>query len=366
METSRERILKAINHIQPEVTPVHVMGFENVEQWLEHFGAKNDHELRSKLDLDIRSVHGIYNGPNAKRDLSIWGTKQNVSGYKGIGYSKERGEHPLLEAESVADIERFDWPKADEFEFEIVREVLQTVPDKACWVAFRYAVAKAGQRREEAAISRGFWIPFVCTLFELFGFEETLIKLHYQPKLIEAAIYHLETFILELSKRILEASKGLADIFWFGDDFATDRGLMMSPEHWRKFLKPTYEKVFNLAKSHGRKTWFHCCGNFREVMPDMIDIGMDVWETTQVHLPGNEPEVLKREYGKDICFYGAINTQQTLPFGTPEEVRAEVRERIRVLGKGGGYIVGGDHTILPDVPIDNVLAMIDEARKSAP
>ena len=101
-------------------------------------------------------------------------------------------------------------------------------------------------------------------------------------------------------------------------------------------------------------------------MPDLIDMGMDVWETTQVHLPGNEPEVLKKEYGKDICFYGAINTQQTLPFGTPDEVRAEVRKRIRVLGKGGGYIVGGDHAILPDVPIENVLAMIDEAKNTSP
>jgi len=121
-----------------------------------------------------------------------------------------------------------------------------------------------------------------------------------------------------------------------------------------------------LAKDDGMKVWFHCCGTFRPVIPDLIDIGMDVWETVQVHLPGNEPEVLKREYGKDITFFGAINTQRTLPYGTEEEVRAEVRERIRVLGKGGGYICGGDHTILPDVPMANVFAMIDEARKARP
>ena len=121
-----------------------------------------------------------------------------------------------------------------------------------------------------------------------------------------------------------------------------------------------------LAKSYGMKMWFHCCGTFRPVMADLIDMGMDVWETVQVHLPGNEPEVLKREYGRDITFYGGINSQQTLPFASTEEVRAEVRERIRVLGQGGGYILGGDHTILPDVPIDNVLAMLDEARKYSP
>ena len=141
---------------------------------------------------------------------------------------------------------------------------------------------------------------------------------------------------------------------------------MISPEYWRKYLKPTYRKIFDTAKNYGVKIWFHCCGTFRPVLPDLIDIGMDVWETVQVHLPGNEPEVLKREYGQQITFFGAINSQQTLPFGTPDNVRAEVRERVQVLGKGGGYICGPDHTVLPDVPIENVLPMLDEARKFCP
>ena len=90
---------------------------------------------------------------------------------------------------------------------------------------------------------------------------------------------------------------------------------------------------------------------------------MDVWETVQTHLPGNEPDVLKREYGDHITFFGGISTQTTLPFGTSDDVRREVRERIRVLGKNGGYICGPDHGIMPDVPLENVLAMYDEARK---
>ena len=186
--------------------------------------------------------------------------------------------------------------------------------------------------------------------------------LHTEPKIIEAAVARTEAFVLEFTRRLLETTHGEAELFWYGDDFSTQRSMMMSPEHWRRFFKPTYKKVFELAKGYGLKVWFHSCGTFRPVLPDLIDIGMDVWETVQVHLPGNEPDVLKREFGQDIAFYGAINTQQTLPFGTPEDVRAEVRERIRVLGKGGGYICGSDHGILPDVPVANVLAMVDEAR----
>ena len=163
---------------------------------------------------------------------------------------------------------------------------------------------------------------------------------------------------------MIDASPAGVEIFWFGDDFASQTGMLLSPEHWRRYLKPVYARVFALAKSRGLKVWFHSCGTFRPVLPDLIDIGMDVWETVQAHLPGNDPAELKREYGRHITFYGGINSQLTLPYGTAEQVRAEVRQRVRVLGKGGGYICSSDHTILPGVPFDNVLAMIDEARKT--
>ncbi len=372
METSKERILKAINHVQPETTPLHIMGFEEIAKWLERFEARDDFDLRDKLGLDLQTARALYQGPNIERGLSIWGTNPDVSGYAGVGYNQVREGHPLAEAASVADIEGFAWPDPVDFDYEIVGEVLQAAREKACFIRPQYTVQQGGMTREEAARgggaqmpkrATGAWMPILCTVFELFGMEETLIKLHKEPKIIEATIAGIEKFVLEFSRRNLEAARGLADIYWFGDDFATQRGILISPEHWRRFLKPTYKRIFELAKGYDLKVWFHCCGTFREVMPDLIDIGMDVWETTQVHLPGNEPEVLKREYGRDITFYGAINTQSTLPFGSSEDIRQEVRERIRVLGEDGGYILGGDHTILPDVPMENVLAMIDEARK---
>ena len=97
-----------------------------------------------------------------------------------------------------------------------------------------------------------------------------------------------------------------------------------------------------------------------EVLDDLVEAGMDIWETVQAHLPGNDPVFLKRRYGRNITFFGAINTQQTLPFGSPSDVRTEVNERIRILGKGGGYICGPDHHIKPHFPVANVAAMIEE------
>jgi len=364
METSKERMLKAINHIQPEVVPVHIMGLDPLDRWLERFGAMDYVDLRAKLGLDIQEARPVYIGRNAELGLDIWGKEVGPGGTEGAGYSSARGGYPLANATSVADIDNFVWPDPDDFDYQILADVLKTMPDDmAKFVKLQYAVQQQGQTRVSVARSGGPWIPLFCSLFDLFGLEETLVNLYAAPKLIEAAIAHLEEFTLCFEKQLMEATRGLVDIFWYGDDFATQKGILISPDYWRRFLKPTYEKIFDFAKSYDVKVWFHSCGTFRPVLPDLIDIGMDVWETVQVHLPGNEPEVLKREYGQDIAFYGAINTQRTLPFGTTEDVRAEVRERIRGLGKGGGYICGSDHSIIADVPIENVLAMLDEAKK---
>ena len=370
METSKQRVLKAINHIEPETTPVHIIGFESGRKYLEYFKAEDQFELRQKLSLDLALPFTVYTGPNTKRGQNIWGNATVVGGARGAGYGRAV-YHPLADVTSVQDIERFAWPDPNDFDYESAGKILRTTPDSACCVMNAHSHQGEGVTNEDAARGRkpkltmvhGTWLPILCTLFELFGLEETLIMLKTEPKIIEATIARVEAFMLELGRRQLEATRGLVDIYITGDDFATQQGMMISPELWRRFLKPTYKKIFELIKSYGVKVWFHSCGTFRPVLPDLIDIGMDVWETVQAHLPGNEPEVLKREYGRDICFFGAINSQSTLPLGTTEDVRAEVRERIQVLGKGGGYICGPDHTVLRDVPLENVLAMLDEAKK---
>ena len=321
-------------------------------------------ELRGKLGLDIEYARPVYVGQNPDTNLGIFGTPvEDVFGADGSGYSAARGGFPLAAAKTPNDVEAFTWPDPNDFDYNVLRTLLKKIPDdKAKRIDIKYGIARDGKSHEESA-EGGPWIPLICTLFDLFGFEEALVRMSLQPSLIDAAISKIEEFTLEFARRSLDATRGLADIVFYGDDFATQQGLMISPDKWRRFLKPTYRKVFDLIHSYGLKVWFHSCGTFRPVLPDLIDCGMDVWETVQAHLRGNEPETLKREFGKHIAFYGAVNTQVTLPQGTTDAVRAEVRDRISVLGRGGGYICGSDHGIMSDVPIDNVLAMIDEARR---
>lgn len=364
METARERVLKAINHVEPETTPVNLSNIYGLDRWLTHFGAKDGLDLRYRLNLDVEYARPVYTGPYSRQGLDIWGTPLgNVYGADGAGYSEARGGYPLADAQALADLDRFAWPDPDDFDYDVAARVLKSIPaDKARRLDLKYGIAEEGKSNEQCQ-GGGSWLPLICALFNLFGFEKTLMNLSLEPLLMEAAIKRIEDFTLEFTRRSLDTTRGLADMVFYGDDFSTQTGILISPEQWRRFLKPTYEKVFSLAKSHGVKVWFHSCGQFIPVLGDLVDIGMDVWETVQVHLKGNDPRMLKRDYGKHITFFGAISTQTTLPHGTPEDVRAEVRERIRVLGKGGGYICGADHGIMPDVPIENVEAMLDEARR---
>jgi len=365
METARERIRRTIDHHQPQTVPVNVMGFEDLAPWLKHFHVEDYAQLCRVLEMDsFPDAPPVYRGPPIDPGLDIWQAAYTWTGAAGAGFSSARGGYPLAGADSVREVESFAWPQAGDFDYGPA-QALQTVPpDQPLWVRPLYIFpADDPDRGTSLRARRAEWVPVLCTLFNLFGLEETLVNLAMKPGVIEAALARIEEFILGFSRRMIEAAAVQADIFWFGDDFAGQSGLLLSPEHWRRLLKPVYRKVFDLAHGHGMKVWFHSCGSFRPVLPDLIDIGMDVWETVQVHLPGNEPHVLKSEYGRFITFYGGINSQETLPHGTPEQVREEVRDRIRVLGKDGGYICGSDHTIMPDVPFENVIAMIDEARK---
>ena len=365
METSKERILKAVNHIQPDVVPTNIEGiYADIEEWYTHFQVDNKLDLREKLGVDIQSARPVYTGMNRKKGMTIFHTPLDVFGADGVGYGHGR-VYPLSDAITVKDIENFAWPDPSEFDYDIAANVLKSIPDdKAKRVDGKYGILSEGMTVEEATQkSSGTWLPLICTLFDLFGLEETLVKCALEPKLIQAAVNKIEEFGLGFYEKLFEATKGLAQCAYFGDDFSTQKGMMLSPKHWRTYLKPTYQKYFALAKTYDLKVWFHSCGQFRPVMGDLIDIGLDVWETAQVHLKGNEPEDLKREYGEHITFFGAISTQTVLPFGSVEDVRMQVRERIRVLGKNGGYICGPDHGIMPDVPLENVLAMVDEAKK---
>ncbi|MCL1894918.1 MAG: hypothetical protein FWG03_00065 [Clostridiales bacterium] len=337
---SKERVMAAVSGGAPDRLTVFCGRIDDADYWLSGFGVGSDEELRRLWGLDLRKT-SYANVFRTEPGRTIWGCEDNWdAGYSSTKY------YPLAGAETVKDIEGHPWPDLGKVDFgEVGRQLAMIDDDKAKIVSISFQTA------------------VFCTLCDLFGMDGAMMNMHLEPKLIEACVERIEGFLLAVTKRILDENAEGFDFFWWGDDFSTQRGMMISPEMWRKYCKPTYLKVFELIKSYGVRVWFHSCGSFAPVIGELVDGGMDVWETVQAHLDGNDPAHLKQEYGERLTFFGAINCQRTLPFGTPEDVRKEVRERFRVLGRGGGYIVGPDHSLQKNIPIANVEALYDEARK---
>jgi len=159
------------------------------------------------------------------------------------------------------------------------------------------------------------------------------------------------------SERALQACGGRVDILWIGDDYGTQNGPLMSPEKWRRLFKPRLAAMCELGHRYGAKVMLHSCGSTHALWDDLVECGVDIYDTVQPEAAGMDPAWLKRRFGDRICFHGTISTQRTLPFGTPEDVVAEVALRIRTVGADGGLILAPAHNIQPDTPLENVLAM---------
>jgi len=164
-----------------------------------------------------------------------------------------------------------------------------------------------------------------------------------------------------MNERIFEAAADLMDFFFFGNDFGTQRGLFVSPEQWRRFVLPGVKRLVDQAHSYGLEVWLHSCGSIRAIIPDLIDVGIDALHPLQVSAAGMSAEELGREYGGKLMFIGGIDVHDLLRSGTPDDVRAAVRHNWKHLGPS--YAVSPSHeSILPDVPTENIVAMIGEAK----
>jgi len=136
---------------------------------------------------------------------------------------------------------------------------------------------------------------------------------------------------------------------------------MISPAKWRQFIKPRLNRIIDVGRKRNKIIWFHSCGDITAVLPDLIEMGVQVWETVQLQTLPYSAKTLKERHGNSLTFFGGINTQN-LPFSDPESVRSEVLQCIEDLGKGGGYICGPDHTVNDDVPPENTVALYEAVR----
>jgi uroporphyrinogen decarboxylase len=206
-----------------------------------------------------------------------------------------------------------------------------------------------------------FWVAQIgFGLFErtwtLRGFDNALMDVSLNPEFYEELAERLAENQMEMLERIL----GLPfDGFLFSDDWGYQDGILIGAKRWRKIIKPHMRRLYERVHRAGKYTLNHICGSVAEILPDLIEIGLDVYESVQPEAKNNNPYELKRKYGKDITFWGGLGSQSLLPFGAPAEIKNEVAHLCQEMGHGGGYILSPAKAIQPETPLENAAAAVE-------
>ena len=248
----------------------------------------------------------------------------------------------FAETEDVAEVERFDWPNPDYMDFTATEALIDQ------------SIAA------NLSVFGGMWCPFFHIASDFFGMEEYFIKMHTNPKVVDAVTEPIVDFLLACNEKMYASFGDKMDSIFFGNDLGTQLSTLIGIEQFKRFILPYIKKIIDQAKRYDQKVAFHSCGAVAPLIPLLIDAGVDILHPLQAKAVGMDAETLAREYKNDLIFMGGVDTQDLLPFGTPEQVKAEVR-RLKDLF-GAGFIVSPSHeAILPHVPLENVLAMRDAA-----
>jgi len=338
---SKERVLAAINHTEPDRVPVDLWALPPVTDRLrDHFGVGDDEAVWQTLGVDLRSVWPDYVGPRLPTFddgswVDWWGIRKRM-----VGPFEEIIEPPLADAQTIADVEAHPWPDPDWFDYDGLRPTCEALSE--------YALVPGPNA--------------TCVLrlaMFLRGMERFMMDLAMNPDLARAIIARVEGFYLEFDRRIFEAVGDLTDIYFIADDVGLQNGLMISPGMFRKFIKPSLRRFIAQAKEYGQKVMYHTCGAVRPLIPDFIEMGVDILNPIQVSARGMEPAGLKRDFGGALCFHGALDIQAVLSQGTPDQVRAEAARLCQVLGEGGGFILAPTNNVMPETPVENILALYE-------
>ena len=373
--TPRDRVLTVLNHEEPDRVPI-VIGVSNATgikmqpyqgikriigveapdkflyQWPELGTAEVDEATMARLHSDVRGVLDLEPATTRRRNqnrrphddcIDSWGSGQ-LEVTPGYWFP---GIHPLIDATTVEELENYPyWPDMSD-------------PSRVAHVADdarRLAV------QNKYAIMATPWLLFP---FErahaMQGMEAFLLNMAMYPDFARALLEKIAGYCKVLMGRFLDELGDNVDIIKIGDDLGTQESLMISPQMYRDLLMPIHADFIDFIKARtSAKIFFHSCGDVFPLIEDFIDIGVDILNPIQTSSGKmSDLAALKKRFGRNIVFCGGIDSHRILPYGSVEEVRQEVHRVIDLLGAGGGTMIGAVHTVMDDVPPENVLAMVD-------
>ena len=371
---SKSRLETALNHKEPDRVPFDLGGSETtgihitaLSNWLAYNGLKNDklkifslatqlglveEEILKRFRVDVRCLRST---SPAHFSLDIRGDSQHQFFYDEWGIKwqrpKDRGFYyditrsPLAGCASVQEIEDYPWPEAtDASRYQRLKENALSLK----------ATSEAGivlERDTGGIFETSWWMR---------GFENFLLDLALSPRMAETIMNKVLEYKLAYWDKALEEVKDEIVVAAEADDLATQTGLLISKDMYRKLLKPLHQRLFAFikAKAPRVKLFYHSCGAIYDLIPDLLEVGIDILNPVQVSAAGMDTARIKREFGNDLTLWGGgVDTQTVLPRGTPQEVRDEVKRRLDDLAPGGGFVFSAVHCIQADVPPANIQAM---------
>jgi uroporphyrinogen decarboxylase len=395
---SRERVLTALAHKEPDrvpidlggslVTSINTVAYDRLRQHLGVDGdplrvvniilqlAEVEEPIRQRFGVDVVELLPLQPLPGVRNlqwkpwtlpdgspalisadfepevtergDLLIRDADGRVSNRMMAGtYQFVPGKAPLSDA-TLEDLQEVEFPLISNEELDFLHSSAQRLHDEADYAIFGWV---DGSLIEGYQFARG-WTQFMIDLGRNPDFVTTLVD-----KLAAAAVANLE--------RYLEAVGDLVHVIGFGDDLGIQTGLQFSPELYRRFFKPHHKRIYGMVHERSQaRVFLHSCGSVYDLIPDLIEVGVDILNPVQTSAAKMDPARLKAEFGDQLTFWGGGSCpHEVLPWATPAGVEQDVRERLQALAPGGGYVFAPIHDIQPDVPPENIVAMYDAALK---
>jgi uroporphyrinogen decarboxylase len=341
---SRERVQAALNHQPTDRVPIFMWFHPETAGILSKLLEIPAGCLGDVMGNDVQqtwvnnnfAMEGIVHPHDGDSHVDAWG----IQWVRGFGFNQI--EHHPLGSSAPAEVLAYTFPQ-------------HQLP------ALFAAMDKVAPSAQEGEYFLGCDIsPCVYEMYwRLRGMQQALLDMVENPDFAAAMLQRCADFAVLLGEEAFRRYP--LDWLWTGDDVASQTNLIMSPHSWRKLVKPALARTFQLGKAHGVWVAYHCCGALRPIIPDLLEMGMDVLNPVQTNCPGMDIFELKREFGQHITFMGGLDTQYLLPQGTVSAVRQAVRKILDQVAYNGGYILAASHTIPPETPLENIFALYEEA-----
>jgi uroporphyrinogen decarboxylase len=345
---SRERVLNAFYKKGYDRVPVKHEGTPEINHLImQHFGLTNMNQLLKVVGDDFRYVEAVYIGPELKKfpDGSFegyWGERYQYVEF-GTGRYMESCYQPFAGVDTLDKLDRSHFPDADWFDYSTIREQCEKINGE-------YAICFGGAGD----------MDFINSISRARGMEEVMIDMMTDNEVFMEIMEHRFKFYYEMHRNALEAAGGLIDFMHIGEDLGNQRGQMIGMDLFETHFAPKFKKYFEMVHSYGAKVMMHMCGTVDAFLPRLIELGLDVQDVVQPTTPEMDIASLQRNFGAKLVFQGSMDVQKEIAFGTPDEVRKEVRRRIDLFSLGGIFL-GPSHAIQSGSPLENILAMYREA-----